>query len=373
MHICLGGIWGYRRPMKNSPLGKKHEALGAKMADFGGWLMPIEYPGGGVLAEHDAVRNRVGIFDVSHLGKISIKGPGAKDFINGILTNDLDKISNGQAQYNLLCNESGGVIDDIIAYRNSDDDIFLVPNAANCSKVFEVLVKAAPSDLTIKNQHEEFAVIAVQGPRSKELLESLGVKLGIEYMSFTHSQIAGCEVIVCRTGYSGEHGYEVLPKWSEAEKVWDAISGALGDGLICGLGARDTLRTEMGYPLHGQELSESISASISGAAWAIAYEKAKFNGDQTLRNEKAAGAPRRLRGMKLLDRGIPRGHMQIKDGEKVIGETTSGTFSPSLKVGIALGLIDSAYKPGDKVVIDVRGRSLAAEIVKLPMVEAHVK
>ena len=265
------------------------------------------------------------------------------------------------------------MIDDIIAYRNSEDDIFLVPNAANCSKVFEVLTKAAPAELKIINQHEEYAVIAIQGPKSKSLLESLGVQLGIDYMSFTHSQIAGCDVIVCRTGYSGEHGYEVLPKWNDAEKVWDAIAENLGDGLVCGLGSRDTLRTEMGYPLHGQELSEKISASISGAAWAIAYDKAKFNGDQTLRTEKASGAPRRLRGMKLIDRGIPRGHMQIKSGDKVIGETTSGTFSPTLKVGIALGIVDSAFKPGDLVTIDVRGRELKAEIVKLPMVEAHVK
>lgn len=359
--------------MKHSPLAAKHEALGAKMADFGGWLMPIEYPGGGVLAEHDAVRTKVGIFDVSHLGKISIKGPGAKDYINGILTNDLDKIADGEAQYNLLCNDEGGVIDDIIAYRNNVDDIFLVPNAANCSKVFEVLTKNAPADLKIVNQHEEFAVIAVQGPRSKELLESLGLRLDIEYMSFTHGLVAGCEVIVCRTGYSGEHGYELLPKWSEAAKVWDALYSNLGDGLACGLGSRDTLRTEMGYPLHGQELSEKISASISGASWAIAFDKQKFNGEAKLRAEKAAGAPRRLRGMKLIDRGIPRGHMPILVDGVSVGETTSGTFSPTLKVGIALGLIDSKYKIGDKVSIDVRGRALAAEIVKLPMVEPHVK
>lgn len=359
--------------MNNSPLSAKHEALGAKMADFGGWLMPIEYPGGGVLAEHDAVRNRVGIFDVSHLGKISVQGPGAKDFINSILTNDLNKISNGEAQYNLLCNDAGGVIDDIIAYRNSDDDIFLVPNAANCSKVFDVLTKSAPSGIKITNQHQEYAVIAVQGPRSKDLIESLGVTLGIDYMSFTKGQIAGCDVIVCRTGYSGEHGYEVLPKWGDASKVWDAITAKLGDGLVCGLGARDTLRTEMGYPLHGQELSESISASISGASWAIAYDKEKFHGDTKLRAEKSAGAPRRLRGLKLLDRGIPRGHMQIFDADKLVGETTSGTFSPTLKYGIALGLIDSSYKIGDQLSIDVRGRKLAAEIVKLPMVQPHVK
>lgn len=359
--------------MKHSPLDEKHKALGAKMADFGGWEMPIEYPGGGVLAEHDAVRNRVGIFDVSHLGKISIKGPGAKNYINSILTNDLDLIKDGEAQYNLLCNEKGGVIDDIIAYRNSVDDIFLVPNAANCAKVFDVITKDAPANLEIVNQHQEYAVIAIQGPKSKAVLESLGVKLDIDYMSFTHGEIAGCKVIVCRTGYSGEHGYEVLPSWGEAVKVWDALVANLGDGLVCGLGARDTLRTEMGYPLHGQELSESITGTVGGAKWAVAFHKPKFHGDGALRAENEAGAPQRLRGLKLLDRGIPRGHMDILvDGQKV-GETTSGTFSPTLKVGIALGLVDTKYKIGDKVTIDVRGRQLAAEIVKIPMVEPHVK
>ena len=359
--------------MKHSPLDSKHKALGAKMADFGGWEMPIEYPGGGVLAEHDAVRNRVGIFDVSHLGKISVKGPGAKDYINSILTNDLDLIQDGEAQYNLLCNDKGGVIDDIIAYRNSVDDIFLVPNAANCSKVYEVLTKSAPAELKIVNQHEDFAVIAIQGPRSKSLLESLGIKLDIDYMSFTHGAIDGCEVIVCRTGYSGEHGYEVLPKWTEAPKVWDAIVSKLGDGLVCGLGARDTLRTEMGYPLHGQELSETITGTVGGAKWAVAFHKPHFHGDSALRAENEAGAPRRLRGLKLLDRGIPRGHMPILLDGAQIGETTSGTFSPTLKVGIALGLVDTKYKIGDKVTIDVRGRQLAAEIVKIPMVAPNVK
>ena len=359
--------------MKQSPLSEKHKALGAKMADFGGWEMPIEYPGGGVLAEHDAVRNRVGIFDVSHLGKISVTGPGAKAYINSVLTNDLEKISDGQAQYNLLCNDLGGVIDDIIAYCNSKDDIFLVPNAANCSKVFEVLKKNAPADLKISNQHEEYAVIAIQGPESKHLLEALGLNLEIEYMSFMHAEIEGCKVIVCRTGYSGELGYEVLPKWSEASRVWDALVSKIGDGLICGLGARDTLRTEMGYPLHGNELSESISANVGGAAWAIAYDKSKFNGDTALRAEVSAGIKKRLRGLKLLDRGIPRGHMNVLADGAVVGETTSGTFSPTLKVGIALGLIDTKYKVGDQVSIDVRGRELKAEIVKIPMVSPKVK
>ena len=361
--------------MKHSPLDEKHKSLGAKMADFGGWEMPIEYPGGGVLAEHDAVRNKVGIFDVSHLGKISVKGPGAKDFVNSVLTNDLNKIVDGEAQYNLLCNDKGGVIDDIIAYRNNDDDIFLVPNAANCSKVYEVLKAQAPAGIELVNLHEKYAVIAVQGPNSKTLLESLGLSLNMDYMAFSHGEISGCKVIVCRTGYSGEHGYEVLPAWSEAGKVWDAIADGVSKagGLVCGLGSRDTLRTEMGYPLHGNELSEAISANVGGAAWAIAYDKPKFNGDSALRAEKEAGIARRLRGLKLKDRGIPRGHMDILVDGKIVGQTTSGTFSPTLKVGIALGLVDSAYKIGDEVSIDVRGRSLVAEIVKLPMVAPHVK
>ena len=269
--------------------------------------------------------------------------------------------------------EARKVIDDIIAYRNSDDDIFLVPNAANCSKVFDVLKAQAPAGIELVNLHEKYAVIAVQGPESKTLLESLGLSLNMDYMAFSHGEISGNQVIVCRTGYSGEHGYEVLPKWGEAGKVWDVIVSNLGDGLVCGLGARDTLRTEMGYPLHGNELSEAISANVGGAAWAIAYDKDKFNGDSALRSEKEAGIPRRLRGLKLKDRGIPRGHMSILVDGKIVGETTSGTFSPTLKVGIALGLVDTAYKLGDQVTIDVRGRELAAEIVKLPMVAPHVK
>ena len=360
--------------MKHSPLDSKHKALGAKMADFGGWEMPIEYPGGGVLAEHDAVRNRVGIFDVSHLGKISVKGPGAKDYINSILTNDLDLIQDGEAQYNLLCNDKGGVIDDIIAYRNSVDDIFLVPNAANCSKVYEVLTKSAPAELKIVNQHEEYAVIAIQGPRSKSLLESLGIKLDIDYMSFTHGAIDGCEVIVCRTGYSGEHGYEVLPKWTEAPKVWDAIVSKLGDGLVCGLGARDTLRTEMGYPLHGHELSLEISPVEASANWAIGWKKESFIGSDALLNQKNGAVSRKSMALKSLDRGIPRAGMTVKKADgTIVGEVTSGTFSPTLKHGIALALINGDVHIGTQLMIDVRGRDSACEVVKLPFVPSHVR
>ena len=186
--------------MKTSPLHEKHLALQAKMADFGGWLMPIEYPGAGVLAEHAAVREKVGLFDVSHLGKASVVGPGALDFLNQCLTNDLNKIKDGSAQYTLLCTPNGGVIDDLIAYRNSADDFFLVPNASNTTDVVKVLQENAPTGIEVKNLHNEFAVLAIQGPLASQVLSQLGISTDIDYMAFTHVTISGADVIVCRTG-----------------------------------------------------------------------------------------------------------------------------------------------------------------------------
>ena len=247
--------------MKNSPLHSRHIALDAKMADFGGWLMPIEYPGAGVLAEHAAVRERVGLFDVSHLGKARVTGDGALEFLNGVFTNDLSRITDGQAQYTLLCNNEGGVIDDLIVYRNSSTDLFLVPNASNTTDVVRVLQASAPSGIAIENLHEDFGVIALQGPLSSKVLKNLGVEPEMDYMAFSHVRIGQADVILCRTGYTGEHGYEILPQRKDVESVWDICAAAVlaEDGAICGLGARDTLRTEMGYPLHGHELSLEIS------------------------------------------------------------------------------------------------------------------
>ena len=362
--------------MKNSPIADKHIQLSAKMADFGGWLMPIEYPGAGVLAEHAAVREKVGIFDVSHLGKVSVKGPGALEFLNAIFTNDLNRISDGQAQYTLHCNSSGGVIDDLIVYRNTQSDLFLIPNASNTSYVVADLIAKAPAGIEIVNLHESFGVIAVQGPLSKEVIKSFGVNPVMDYMAFEHVTIAGCEVILCRTGYTGEHGYEIVPSWKDAGKVWDALVTAITPlgGLVCGLGARDTLRTEMGYPLHGHELSLEITPVQAAATWAIGWDKDGFSGSDALRAEKSAGAHPRIRALVSQDRGIPRAGMQVKnsDGE-LIGVVTSGTFSPTLKKGIALALISNAFKLGDQVVIDVRGRDCVAEVAKLPLVNSNVR
>ena len=362
--------------MKSSPLNDKHLALNAKMADFGGWMMPIEYPGAGVLAEHAAVRERVGLFDVSHLGKASVVGQGALDFLNQCLTNDLNKIEDGSAQYTLLCTPDGGVVDDLIAYRNSADDFFLVPNASNTTDVVKVLKEQAPAGIAVTNLHNEFAVLAIQGPRAPQVLAELGIMTDIDYMAFTHVSISGADVIVCRTGYTGELGFELLPKVEDASRVWDAITEVIAPmgGLVCGLGARDTLRTEMGYPLHGHELSLQISPVEASASWAVGWKKESFIGSEILKGQKEGGASRKSFAIKSLDRGIPRVGMSVKNikGETV-GEITSGTFSPSLKIGIGLALLKSDIEIGQTLVIDVRGRDSQCEVVKLPFVTSHVR
>jgi len=362
--------------MKISPLNEKHLALNAKMADFGGWLMPIEYPGAGVLAEHAAVRERVGIFDVSHLGKASVVGEGALEFLNSCLTNDLTKIEDGSAQYTLLCTPTGGVVDDLIAYRNSDSDFFLVPNASNTTDVVAVLQNQAPAGITVTNLHMDYAVLAVQGPLAPKVLESLGISTQIDYMAFDHVNIAGADVILCRTGYTGELGYELLPHTKDAIAVWDALVDAIKpfEGLVCGLGARDTLRTEMGYPLHGHELSLEISPVEASAGWAVGWKKESFIASDILNAQKNGGATRKSMALKSLDRGIPRAGMSVKDSEgEIVGEVTSGTFSPTLKHGIALALLSSDISVGTQLTIDVRGRESQCEVVKLPFVTSHVR
>ncbi|MEI6406840.1 MAG: glycine cleavage system aminomethyltransferase GcvT [Actinomycetes bacterium] len=369
-----------------SPLYEWHVAAEAKLADFGGWDMPIEYPKGtsegfpgGVLAEHVAVREGVGLFDVSHLGKISVVGTGSLNYLNTILTNDLNRVAPGSAQYNLICDSQGGVIDDLIVYQNSESDFFLIPNAANCAEVARVLAEHAPANIVIENIHHSYGVLALQGPLSVKVMQSLGVDLELDYMEFTQVQLPlhpelG-SVIICRTGYTGEFGYELVPSWSSTLPLWKILVAQVNElgGRVCGLGARDTLRTEMGYPLHGHELSLDISPLQANAGWAVAMNKGDFLGRSALAAEKEQGLPRISRGLKSLDRGIPRAGMKVLVGGNEIGEVTSGTFSPTLKHGIALALISPSVKVGDHVEIDVRGRLSAAEVVKIPFVESRVR
>jgi aminomethyltransferase len=359
-----------------SPLHERHVALGAKMADFGGWEMPIEYPGGGVVREHTAVRERVGLFDVSHLGKASVTGAGAAAFVNACLTNDLGRISAGQAQYTMCCDENGGVVDDLIAYLRSDDDVFLIPNAANTAEVVRRLRAAAPEGVGVTDLHQRYGVLAVQGPRSDEVLQALGLPTGHDYMSFVEADWQERPVIVCRTGYTGERGYELVPRWEDTPALWDALieAAAAYDGLPCGLGARDTLRTEMGYPLHGNDLSLDITPVQARAGWAVGWKKDGFWGQEALAAEKGSGARRTSWGLLATGRGIPRAHCQVRDAHgEVVGEVTSGTFSPTLKQGIALALLAPGAAVGDEVVIDVRGREVAATVVKPPFVQVQTR
>jgi aminomethyltransferase len=363
-----------------SPLYDRHVDLGAKLADFGGWEMPIEYAasGGGVLKEHAAVREAVGIFDVSHLGKVSVRGRGARDFVNVCLANDLGRIAPGKAQYTLACDESGGVVDDLIAYLVSDDDVFLIPNAANTAEVARRLTAAAPPGVTVVDRHRDFGVLAVQGPRSAEALDRLGLVSSLPYLAFVDDDYDERPVRICRTGYTGERGYELVVTWQDTAVLWDAladVSRELG-GRPAGLGARDTLRTEMGYPLHGQDLSLALSPLPARLAWAVGWSKPEFWGSDALRKEREAGPSRLMWGLRAVDRGIPRSGMAVLDRTGArIGEVTSGTFSPTLKRGIALALIDTAagVAENDEVAVDVRGRPSQLTVIKPPFVESHVR
>lgn len=367
----------------HGPLHEWHVENGAKMAEFGGWLMPLQYGGGGVVAEHTAVRTAVGLFDVSHLGKASIKGAGAREFANRCLSNDLDKIEAGSAQYTLALTEEGTVTDDLIAYLKGDDDVFLIPNAANTTEVVKDLLAAKDAEgieLEIENLHRDYGVFALQGPKSPEVMEALGLPQPEAYMSFVVADVEiggqNISLTLCRTGYTGEHGYEIVPEWDNALIVWEALAAQVAalDGKAAGLGARDTLRTEMGYALHGHELSTEITPLEAGVSWAVGWKKEAFWGRDALLAQKAAGAPRKSVGLLATERGVPRAEVTVRnaDGQE-IGTTTSGTFSPTLGNGIALALVEPSVTLGDTLALDIRGRLLAVTVVKPPFVQVNVK
>ncbi|MEU4313873.1 glycine cleavage system aminomethyltransferase GcvT [Nocardia sp. NPDC024068] len=354
--------------LQQGPVHDVHVELGAKFAPFGGWQMPVSYAG--TVAEHTAVRESVGLFDVSHLGKATVRGAGAAEFVNATLTNDLGRIGPGKAQYTLCCASDGGVVDDLIAYYVGDDELFLVPNAANTAAVVERLAAAAPPAITVTDEHRNYGVFAVQGPQSAQVLAAMGLPADLSYMAFADTVWAGHPVRVCRTGYTGEHGYELLPRWEDSEVLFRALVAQVraAGGTVAGLGARDTLRTEMGYPLHGHELSAEITPVQARASWAVGWAKDNFWGKAALEAERAAGAKRVLLGLEALDRGIPRENQVVRHDGNEAGVTTSGTFSPTRQIGIALALLDPALTPGTEVVVDVRGRSLRCTVVKPPFV-----
>ena len=350
--------------------------MGAKFAPFGGWQMPLEYTGSGVLAEHNATREAIGLFDVSHLGTATLIGENAATQLNKVLTNDINRIKPGQAQYSTLLSEDGTVVDDLIVYLRSKDEVLIIPNASNSTKVLEIIKSNISKDIEIKNLHQDIAIIAIQGPKSFELANDLGLPTDMQYMAFKDVSFMGQPITICRTGYTGEKGFELLIPAPAAINIWDEIisKGQKYGAKAVGLGARDTLRTEMGYPLHGQDISLNISPLEAGLSWAINLDKSHFLGKDALLKEKANGIKRKLVGIKAVERAIPRSHMRVLDVDKKdIGEITSGTFSPTLKSGIALALVDSKIEINDKVFVDVRGNSLEFVVTKPPFVESKVR
>jgi aminomethyltransferase len=375
-----------------SPLHAAHEAAGARFAPFGGWSMPVEYAGAGTLAEHAAVRERVGLFDVSHLGTVLVGGPGALAHVDRVLSNSLDRIHDGQAQYTMALRPDGGIVDDLIVYRVADDDLLLVPNAANAGAVVARLRDGAPEGVEVVDVHTDVAVIAVQGPRADAVMAAAGLPHGHDYMSFAVVGDRGSDgasraaragrTVVCRTGYTGERGYEVLVPAGEAAALWERLHAAVvaEGGSAAGLGARDTLRTEMGYPLHGNDIGPDVSPVQAGLGFAVGWKKPDFVGRDAVAAEKEQGPLRRATGLLSLGRGVPRAGMAVHrlDGEALgerVGRTTSGTFSPTLRAGIALALLDTAAGVGadDEVAVDVRGRALRCRVVRPPFVPSHVR
>jgi len=339
----------------HTPLHDRHVELGARMVPFAGWEMPVQYEG--VIPEHRAVRTDAGVFDVSHMGELEVEGPRAGELLQGALSNDLDRISPGQAQYTLLTNEDGGIIDDLIVYRVGDHSYLLVVNASNRATAYDWLKEREIPGSDVRDVSDECALLAVQGPRA---IERLGL-LPAPAFTFAEATLYGVEVMVNRTGYTGEDGCELLCMSEDAVQLWDAL---LDRGVVpCGLGARDTLRLEVCYPLHGNDIGPETDAISAGLGWACALDK-EFEGVEVLRRVKAEGPERRLVAFVMEDKAIPRHGMAIEGG----GEVTSGTHSPMLDIGIGMGYVPAAQaQPGTELTIDVRGRPRRARVVKKPI------
>jgi len=358
--------------LKRTPLETEHRALRAKMGPFAGWLMPIEYEG--VLAEHRAVRERVGLFDLTHLGKVDVTGPGAVGMLQRVVTGDLTKVPVGRALYNLVLNERGGVVEDLVVYRLSEDRSFVVPNAANAVKVLRMLEEEKAPGLLHLMFHQDWCFLAVQGPRSVEVTGQLfGVAPKLSFMECAETEYRRRPVILTRSGYTGEIGFELFTYQDVAADIWhDILEAGEPHGIVpCGLGARDVLRLEMGYPLYGQDLSEHRTALEARLGWTVDFDKGGFRGREALLRQRAAGLPSRLWGLLMDDRrNIPRARYRVYLGETRIGEVTSGTFSPLLERGIALAYIEpaDAAQPGVVVEVDIRGRRGRATVIKPPFV-----
>ena len=340
-----------------TPLHDRHVAAGARMVPFAGWEMPVQYEG--VIQEHRAVRKDAGVFDVSHMGEIEVEGPRAHDLLQSLLSNDLDRIGVGAAQYTLLTNERGGIIDDLIVYRLDEFRYLLIVNASNREADYEWLKNREHRGSDVRDVSDDYALLAVQGPRA---IERLGLPPAKSF-TFDMAEIDGIEVMVNRTGYTGEDGCELMAMADDAVALWDAV---LARSVVpCGLGARDTLRLEVCFPLHGNDITPDSDPISAGLGWACALDT-DFTGVEELRQIKEAGPERKLVAFVMSERAIPRQGMPIEGG----GEVTSGTHSPMLDQGIGLGYVPAEHAaPGTELTIDVRGRPRSAEVVNKPIYE----
>jgi aminomethyltransferase len=374
--------------LKRTPLFASHQRLGGRLIEFGGWEMPVQYTG--IIEEHQAVRTAAGVFDISHMGEVLVKGPGAQAFLNGVLTNDLAKISGGQGQYTLMCREDGGVIDDLYAYCLGANDYLLVINASRIGADVawleqQLAAHARKAEVKMENASDRFGAIAVQGPRVAEFIDecvagpATGGKRVSRLTELKKNEVASFRhddgtVHAARTGYTGEDGFELIAPADKIEALWELVltAGKRVGLKPAGLGARDTLRTEVCYPLYGHELDEQTTPIEAGVGFFVALEKGPFNGREVLAAQKAGGVRKKCVAFKMTDKSAPpRPHYSIwsaGNGGTVIGEVVSGTQSPSLGIGIGLGYVPPAEaKAGTAIQIEIRGKRFAAEVVAKPI------
>lgn len=356
--------------MKNTALSHVHESLGAKMVPFAGYNMPVQYEG--VTAEHETVRNGVGVFDVSHMGEFLLEGPNALALIQKVTSNDASVLTDGRAQYSCLPNENGGIVDDLIVYKFNDEKYLLVVNASNIEKDWNWISSHNTMGATMRNLSEEYSLLAIQGPKAVEAMQALtSVDLAaIKYYHFEVAEFAGVEnVIISATGYTGSGGFEIYCKNEDAEQVWNKVfeAGASYGIKPIGLAARDTLRLEMGFCLYGNDINDTTSPLEAGLGWITKFTK-EFTNSENLKAQKEAGVTKKLVGFELTERGIPRHDYEIVDanGNK-IGIVTSGTMAPSLGKGIGMGYVNNEFTTeGSEIFIQIRNNKVAAKVVKMP-------
>jgi aminomethyltransferase len=365
--------------LKRTPLFEVYKEYGGKTVDFGGWELPVQFSS--IKEEHEAVRTKAGLFDVSHMGEIEVKGPDSLDYLQKMMTNDVSKLKTGGAQYTAMCYETGGTVDDLLIYKLQDEHYLLVVNASNIEKDFEWMQDHLEGNVTIENLSEGMAQLALQGPLAEGVLQKLakGQELStIGFFKFSEEvDLNGKKALVSRTGYTGEDGFEIYCDSKDAVSLWNEILEAgKEEGVIpCGLGARDTLRFEANLALYGQELSSEISPLEAGIGFAVKLNKeADFIGKEALKQQKENGLPRKLVGIEMIDRGIPRHSYPVYKGDTLIGEVTTGTQSPTLKKNIGLALIDSKETElGNEVEVEIRGKRLKAAVSATPFYKRDKK